>query len=62
MAVVGGLVGRVAGRPVREEFAENVLEEELAELEELEELEEPPKGEFSKARYSAAWDARPRNG
>ena len=45
MAVVGGIVGRVAGWPVREELAESVLEEELAELEELDELEEPPKGD-----------------
>ena len=45
MAVVGGLEGRVAGRPVREKLAENVLEEELVELEELGELEEPPKGD-----------------
>ena len=62
MAVVVGLEGRVAERPVREELAENVLEEELVELEELDELEESPKGEFSEARYSAAWDTRPRNG
>ena len=61
MAVVGGLEGLVAGRPVRAELAENVLEEELEKLEELDELKEPPKGEFSEARYSAAWDARPLN-
>ena len=49
MAVVGGLEWPVrvpvAGRPVREELAENALEEELAELEELDELEEAPKGD-----------------
>ena len=43
MADVEGLVARVAGRPVREELAEDVLDEELEELEELEALEEPPK-------------------
>ena len=32
MAVVGGLEGRLAGRPVREELAENVLEEELVDV------------------------------
>ena len=45
MEFVGGLEGRVAWRLVREELAENVLEEGLAELKELEELEEPPKGD-----------------
>ena len=45
MADVRGLGGRVARRPVREELAENVLDEELVELEELDELEEPPKGD-----------------
>ena len=30
---------------MREELAENVLEEEIVELEELDELEEPPKGD-----------------
>ena len=42
MAVVRGLAVRVAGRPVREELAENVVDEELEELEELEEPEELP--------------------
>ena len=45
MADVEGLVVRVAGRPVREELAEDVLYEELEELEELEALEEPPKAD-----------------
>ena len=45
MAVVEGLGARVTGRPVREELAENALEEELAELDELDELEETPKGD-----------------
>ena len=53
MAVVEGLEGRVAGRPVREEFVENVLEEELVGLEELDEFEEPPKGD-GKARLVRA--------
>ena len=39
MADVGGLGARAAGRPVREELAENVLDEEIEELEELESLE-----------------------
>ena len=45
VAVVGGLVVRVTGRPVREELVEKALEEEFAELEELAELEEAPKGD-----------------
>ena len=44
VAVVGGLGARVTERPVREELAENALEEELDELDELDELEEAPKG------------------
>ena len=50
MADVGGLGGRVAGRPEREELTEDVLDEEL---EELDELEEPQKGD-GEARFGRA--------
>ena len=53
MEFVGGLEGRIAGRPVRGELAENVLEEELVELEEPDDLEEAPKG-YGEARLGRA--------